>query len=69
MKKLMQYPERMFYCHRALLLFAFITAWAVTVHAQKEPQYTQYMYNIGSFNPAYVGTTETPEITAGKYAN
>lgn len=33
-----------------------------TSFAQKEPQYTQYMYNIGSFNPAYVGTTETPEI-------
>src|SRR6056297_476887 len=31
-------------------------------HAQKEPQYTQYMYNIGSFNPAYVGTVESPEI-------
>jgi len=31
-------------------------------YAQKEPQYTQYMYNIGSFNPAYVGTVETPEI-------
>jgi len=31
-------------------------------YAQREPQYTQYMYNIGSFNPAYVGTTETPEI-------
>ncbi|MDT0539250.1 MULTISPECIES: PorP/SprF family type IX secretion system membrane protein [Croceitalea] len=30
--------------------------------AQKEPQYTQYMYNIGSFNPAYVGSVETPEI-------
>ena len=30
--------------------------------AQKEPQYTQYMYNIGSFNPAYVGTVETTEI-------
>jgi type IX secretion system PorP/SprF family membrane protein len=30
---------------------------------QKEPQYTQYMYNIGSFNPAYVGTVETPDIT------
>ena len=29
---------------------------------QKEPQYTQYMYNIGSFNPAYVGTTESAEI-------
>lgn len=35
-------------------------------HSQNEPQYTQYMYNIGSFNPAYVGTTETPEI-AGLY--
>ncbi|WP_437400024.1 PorP/SprF family type IX secretion system membrane protein [Flagellimonas lutimaris] len=31
-------------------------------YAQKEPQYTQYMYNIGSFNPAYVGTVESPEI-------
>ncbi len=31
-------------------------------YAQKEPQYTQYMYNIGSFNPGYVGTTENPEI-------
>ncbi|MEM9000243.1 MAG: type IX secretion system membrane protein PorP/SprF [Bacteroidota bacterium] len=30
--------------------------------AQKEPQYTQYMYNIGSFNPAYVGTVEDAEI-------
>jgi type IX secretion system PorP/SprF family membrane protein len=30
---------------------------------QKEPQYTQYMYNIGSFNPAYVGTVGTPDIT------
>lgn len=35
-------------------------------HAQKEPQYTQYMYNIGSFNPAYAGTVESPEI-AGLY--
>ncbi|MEZ4810463.1 MAG: type IX secretion system membrane protein PorP/SprF [Allomuricauda sp.] len=34
--------------------------------AQKEPQYTQYMYNIGSFNPAYVGTVESPEV-AGLY--
>lgn len=30
--------------------------------AQKEPQYTQYMYNIGSFNPAYVGSVESPEV-------
>ena len=64
MKKLKQYPERIFYCYRTLLLFAFVIAWAGTAHGQKEPQYTQYMYNIGSFNPAYVGTTETPEITA-----
>nr|WP_299345579.1 type IX secretion system membrane protein PorP/SprF [Allomuricauda sp.] len=33
---------------------------------QNEPQYTQYMYNIGSFNPAYVGSVETPEL-AGLY--
>ena len=32
------------------------------VFGQKEPQYTQYMYNIGSFNPAYAGTVETPEV-------
>ena len=32
------------------------------VHAQKEPQYTQYMYNIGSFNAAYSATVESPEI-------
>jgi len=31
--------------------------------AQQDPQYTQYMYNIGSFNPAYVGTVESAEIS------
>lgn len=31
---------------------------------QKEPQYTQYMYNIGSFNPAYVGSVESAEFAA-----
>lgn len=30
--------------------------------AQREPFYTQYMYNIGSFNPAYVGTVETADF-------
>jgi len=39
---------------------------SIILVGQKEPQYTQYMYNIGSFNPAYVGTVETPEI-AGLY--
>ncbi|WP_276389576.1 PorP/SprF family type IX secretion system membrane protein [Eudoraea chungangensis] len=32
--------------------------------SQREPQYTQYMYNIGSFNPAYVGTVESMDISA-----
>ncbi|APQ17872.1 PorP/SprF family type IX secretion system membrane protein [Maribacter hydrothermalis] len=47
----------------AFLLFSFLN---IIAYGQKEPQYTQYMYNIGSFNPAYVGTVETPEI-AGLY--
>ena len=46
-------------------LFVSIMVYLVSFMAvgQKEPQYTQYMYNIGSFNPAYVGTVETPEIS------
>lgn len=45
-------------------LFVSILAYFISFMAvgQKEPQYTQYMYNIGSFNPAYAGTVETPEI-------
>ncbi len=34
----------------------------ISINAQKEPQYTQYMYNIGSFNPAYVGSVENTEL-------
>lgn len=33
------------------------------LYGQREPQYTQYMYNIGSFNPAYVGTVENLDLT------
>lgn len=44
------------------MLFLVLFTGVGLVHAQKEPQYTQYMYNIGSFNPAYVGTVESPEI-------
>lgn len=50
-----------------ILQIAFVCLFAVccsTVVAQKEPQYTQYMYNIGSFNPAYVGSVASPEIAA-----
>lgn len=46
----------------AFSLFLFLAT--LVVHGQKEPQYTQYMYNIGSFNPAYVGTVEIPELAA-----
>tara|TARA_R110000851_G_scaffold25336_2_gene73091 strand:- start:481 stop:1473 length:993 start_codon:yes stop_codon:yes gene_type:complete len=46
-----------------LLFFCLLIFSAGMLFAQKEPQYTQYMYNIGSFNPAYVGTVETPDIT------
>ncbi|WP_405380478.1 type IX secretion system membrane protein PorP/SprF [Maribacter sp. LLG6340-A2] len=44
-----------------LLLFCLL---GFNAYSQKEPQYTQYMYNIGSFNPAYVGTVENPELSA-----
>nr|WP_299385196.1 type IX secretion system membrane protein PorP/SprF [Allomuricauda sp.] len=44
--------------------FALMLLGAVGIcSAQKEPQYTQYMYNIGSFNAGYVGSVETPEIS------
>ncbi|WP_337300435.1 PorP/SprF family type IX secretion system membrane protein [Sediminicola sp. 1XM1-17] len=62
----------MFYSKRKMgnrnILFCCIVVLMATfeVVAQKEPQYTQYMYNIGSFNPAYVGTVEKTEI-AGLY--
>ncbi|MBT8187867.1 MAG: type IX secretion system membrane protein PorP/SprF [Croceitalea sp.] len=55
----MRFDSLFFMCMVMLLVSQCVTA-------QKEPQYTQYMYNVGSFNPAYVGTTETPEI-AGLY--
>ena len=38
-------------------------AFALTpAQAQREPFYTQYMYNIGSFNPAYVGSVESTDF-------
>ncbi|WP_136466095.1 type IX secretion system membrane protein PorP/SprF [Flagellimonas onchidii] len=51
-------------CKRITLVF--LMGYVGTCFGQKEPQYTQYMYNIGSFNPGYVGTVESPEI-AGLY--
>lgn len=46
---------------QVLLLIIFLTS--SVLYSQKEPQYTQYMYNIGSFNPAYVGSVESAEIS------
>ncbi|WP_297702854.1 type IX secretion system membrane protein PorP/SprF [uncultured Eudoraea sp.] len=45
------------------LLLGFLLAMFSKSYSQQEPQYTQYMYNIGSFNPAYVGTVENMDIT------
>lgn len=48
-----------------IVFLAVLLFWTTfSMFGQKEPQYTQYMYNIGSFNPAYVGTVETAEIAA-----
>lgn len=46
------------------LLLLTLVLFSATSYGQLEPQYTQYMYNIGSFNPGYVGTVENPEIAA-----
>jgi type IX secretion system PorP/SprF family membrane protein len=49
--------------HQSIFLFLVVFAMGLTsALGQREPFYTQYMYNIGSFNPAYVGTVETPDI-------
>lgn len=54
--------SRSFIYKSIFLFFSLALVGIFEVHAQREPQYTQYMYNIGSFNPGYVGSVETPEI-------
>ncbi|PHQ58740.1 MAG: hypothetical protein COC08_09810 [Maribacter sp.] len=50
--------------HIIILCFLMLSCCSIQLlRAQKEPQYTQYMYNIGSFNPAYVGSVADPEIS------
>ncbi len=46
------------------LVLCVLVLFGAAGYGQLEPQYTQYMYNIGSFNPAYAGTVENPEISA-----
>lgn len=45
------------------LVFCLVFVLSLQLQGQREPQYTQYMYNIGSFNPAYVGTVEKMDIS------
>jgi type IX secretion system PorP/SprF family membrane protein len=55
----MNFLNRTIFC----LVILFIGTLYFT-YGQREPQYTQYMYNIGSFNPAYAGSVEHTEIAA-----
>ena len=49
---------------RILLLGLAHFLFAVSVvHAQQDPQYTQYMYNQNIINPAYAGTSEILTVT------
>lgn len=49
---------------KASLVWSFFLMCLVQVQAQREPIYTQYMYNLGSFNPAYVVSVEDTDISA-----
>ena len=48
---------------QALIGLLFMLSITSATWGQREPQYTQYMYNIGSFNPAYIGSVEKPDIS------
>ena len=45
------------------ILFGILFLTSLLATAQREPVYTQYMYNIGSFNPAYVGSVEHTDLS------
>ncbi|MEE2800994.1 MAG: type IX secretion system membrane protein PorP/SprF [Bacteroidota bacterium] len=51
---------------RKLLAMGILLTLACTsvVHAQQDPQYTQYMYNQNIINPAYAGTKEGLSVTS-----
>jgi type IX secretion system PorP/SprF family membrane protein len=46
-----------------LWLFLLITGLTSMASAQQEPQYTQYMFNTMSVNPAYTGTRDALSAT------
>lgn len=50
-----------------IILLLLVTA-SITCHGQQDAQYTQYMYNTISVNPAYAGSRDAINIT-GLYRN
>lgn len=46
-------------------LFTFLAMMALGVHAQQDPNYTFYRYNMNLYNPAYAGSGEGAELTFG----
>ena len=42
---------------KIILIKVLILIGVFSVHAQQEPQYTQFIYNQSIINPAYVGST------------
>jgi type IX secretion system PorP/SprF family membrane protein len=49
---------------KKLILIFFILLIAQQSHAQQDPQYTQYMYNMNVINPAYAGISEGLSVGA-----
>lgn len=47
---------------KILTLFIFLV-FSTAIFAQQEPQYTNFMYNQQVYNPAYVGSRNTPSFT------
>jgi len=47
-----------------IALFVLVILGLLQVHAQQDPQYTQYMYNQAILNPAYAGSTEGLSMVA-----
>ncbi|WP_378185285.1 type IX secretion system membrane protein PorP/SprF [Aquimarina sp. W85] len=48
---------------KKFLLIAMICIFSMSIHAQQDAQYTQYMYNTISVNPAYAGSRGALSIT------
>ena len=43
---------------------ALLVLWVLSAQGQQDPQYTQYMYNTLSVNPAYAGSRGELSMTA-----